>query len=312
MSKLFTSIIDEIESIEELPFEEAEMYDIGMEDNPHTFFANNILVHNSMFLTVQPIINPNNEDLDREILVGRTLEFAKEIQSFINKSYDIYAQKLHNVDVHHLNIKQEMVAIRCFFLNAKKRYALWIINNKGVSVDKVEIKGLDIVRSSFPKIFKGEMKRIVHEILQGVEISKLNESVRDFKKEYKNAKVSDIMLPTSVKEISKFKDGQKGTPIHVKSAQNYNKLLSLRNIQSIPPIVDNDKIMYAYVKSNPFGFDTMALKGQGEDPAEIIEFVERFIDKDKIFENTFISKLETIWEDLGWGKIELTEPNDFF
>jgi DNA polymerase elongation subunit (family B) len=266
----------------------------------------------SMFLTVYPIINPNNENLDKDELVRRTLDFAKEVQNFINKSYDVYASKLHNVETHYLNIKQEMIAIRCFFLSAKKRYALWIINNKGVSVDKVEVKGLDIVRSSFPKMFRQEMKRIINDILQGVPIIKLNEMVRSFKKEYKQSSIWDIMLPTSVKEISKYKTATKGVPIHVKSAQNYNKLLDLHKIESIPQIDDGDKILYAYMKQNPFGFETMALKGQGEDPEQIVAFVEQFIDREKVFQQTFISKLDTIWEDLGWGKVEQNEPNPFF
>jgi hypothetical protein len=120
------------------------------------------------------------------------------------------------------------------------------------------------------------------------------------------------MLPTSVKEISKYKTATKNIPIHVKSAQNYNKLLDLHKIESIPKIDDGDKILYAYMKQNPFGFETMALKGQGEDPEQIVEFVEQFIDREKVFQQTFISKLDTIWEDLGWGKVEQNEPNPFF
>jgi hypothetical protein len=56
----------------------------------------------------------------------------------------------------------------------------------------------------------------------------------------------------------------------------------------------------------------MALKGQDEDPPELVEFMEKYIDKEKVFNTTFISKLDTIWEDLGWGKIQLQEPTDFF
>ena len=35
----------------------------------------------------------------------------------------------------------------------KKRYTQWIISDNGVSVDKLDVKGLDVKRSSFPKIF---------------------------------------------------------------------------------------------------------------------------------------------------------------
>ena len=36
---------------------------------------------------------------------------------------------------------------------AKKRYAQWIISDNGVPVDKLDVKGLDVKRSSFPKSF---------------------------------------------------------------------------------------------------------------------------------------------------------------
>lgn len=267
----------------------------------------------SVFLSVYNLVNPNNEDLNQEEMVKRTLEFANELQTTINKSYDFYASKLFNVKTHYLNIKQEMIALRGFFLNVKKRYALRIINKKGVAVNELEVKGLDMVRSSFPKIFRSEMKELINDILHDITLDKLNLKVRNFKQSFKNTPLQDILLPTSVKELSKFEGKNKGTPIHVKSAQNYNRLLELHKIESIPKIDDGDKILYAYVKTNPFGFETLALKGIGEEnPPEIVSFMEKYVDREKIFQNTFLSKLETIWTDLGWGKIELQEQNDFF
>lgn len=311
MHNIFTPIIDNIVSIEELPFEESEMYDIGMVDNPHTFFANDILVHNSLFLTVLPIVRLEYQGDDENELVRRTLEVAAEVQTHINKAYDVYAQRCHNIKKHRWDIKQEMIARRAFFGQAKKRYAMWIINKKGLTVDELEVKGLDVVRSSFPKTFRQFQKNIIKDILHDKPTNELNEMIREFKQVYRKDPLKDIMLPTGVKEMSKYKNGAKGTPIHVKSAQNYNKLLDLHKIINIPKLDDGDKILWAYVKQNPYGFETMALRGY-DDPEEIITFIERFIDKEKIFENTLISKLQTIWEDLGWGKIILEKNNEFF
>ena len=106
--------------------------------------------------------------------------------------------------------------------------------------------------------------------------------------------------------------GELGTPIHVKSAQNYNNLLKLWKLDSYFPMDDGDKVLYCYVKKNPFGFDTIAIKGHGDDPVEILNFVEKYINKEKLFENTFLSKLDKIWEDLDWGKIQMIEDNTFF
>jgi hypothetical protein len=156
------------------------------------------------------------------------------------------------------------------------------------------------------------MKELIVDILHDKDVDELNQTVRDFKRIYKTNSIVDIMLPSSVKEISKFEYNQKGTPIHVKSAQNYNQLLTLFNIDDVSPIVDGDKILYAYVKQNSYGFETIALKGQGEDDPRIVKFVEQYMDKDKVFETSLISKLDTIWYDLGWDKVQLTEQNNFF
>lgn len=268
----------------------------------------------SCFFEALPLINHrySADQFTEAELVDKTLEIAKEVETLVNKSYTMYAQKYHNVSNHTWRIKQEMVGKRAFWGQAKKRYAMSIINKNGMIVDELEIKGFDVVRSSFPKTFRKMMKEVIVDVLDDKNADDLNTKVRKFNSEYKKSSIFDIMLPSGVKEISKFKNGQKGTPIHVKSAQNYNQLLKLFDIQTIPPIQDGDKIVYAYVKQNPYGFETMALKGQGEDDPELVEFVQKFIDKEKVFSNTLISKLNTIWGDLGWGEVQLSEPNNFF
>ena len=200
----------------------------------------------------------------------------------------------------------EKVIRRAVWGQAKKRYGLLTADGE------IIFKGFDLVRSSFPKIFRKEQTNILDDMLHNKGKVHLESKVRTFKKEYHKSSIFDILLPSSVKEISKYEGVSKGVPIHVKSAQNYNRILDLHNIQSIPKIDDGDKILYGYMKQNPFGFETMALKGQDEDPKELIDFVEKYIDKERIFQTTFISKLDTIWEDLGWGKVELNEPNQFF
>jgi DNA polymerase elongation subunit (family B) len=43
-------------------------------------------------------------------------------------------------------------------MDCKKRYAQWVIFKEGKPTDKLDIKGLDVVRSSFPEDFKKIMK----------------------------------------------------------------------------------------------------------------------------------------------------------
>lgn len=265
----------------------------------------------SIFLPTLPLVRLNYDGDEDSILVKEALSVVDEVQTTINSSFDVYAKKLHNVKTHFWEFKQEMVARRAFFGMAKKRYAMWIINKKRLNVDELELKGLDVVRSSFPQAFRKFMKQLIVDILHDVPVNELNKQIADFRVIFRKEKMNDIMLPTGVKELSKFKPGQKATPIHVKSSQNYNKLLDLFKINNVPKISDGDKIIWSYLKKNPYGFDSIALRGY-DDPQELIEFVEKFIDKEKIFNNTLMSKIETIWEDLGWGKVIFETDNEFF
>ena len=52
MKEKFDYIIEDIESVEQLEdFDNEYVYDIEVDDNSHTFIANDILVHNSVYTT---------------------------------------------------------------------------------------------------------------------------------------------------------------------------------------------------------------------------------------------------------------------
>lgn len=267
----------------------------------------------SCFFQALPMIHHrygSGEHTD-EFLVEKTLEIATEVQDYINKAYSSYAYKYHNVRTHTWHIKQEMVGKTAFWRDKKKRYAMHIINKNGLAVDEYEIKGFDSVRSDFPKSFRKFMRQTIIDILVDTGYDEMNRRVIDFRKQCMFVDAKDIMLPTSVKEISKFGYGQKGTPIHVKSAQNYNKLLELLKIESIPPIDDGDKILWTYLRTNPYNFKTMGIVGY-DDPEELIEFVDRFIDRDALFDKRLMKKIQSIWNNLGWGQVILQVNDEYF
>lgn len=255
----------------------------------------------------------SNPDETDEIKIYKNVQaISKKVCGYVNDAL-VRLSALHfNSNNCKLLFQEEKVSKRAFWGQAKKRYAQLSVNIKdGQLVEKLDIKGFDVVRSSFPKAFRKILKELIIDILHDVSIEDLNAKIRKFKKEYANSALIDIMLSTGVKEMSKYEIGQKATPIYYKAAQNYNSMLKLHKIETLPPIDDGDKIIYAYMKSNPFGFETMALRGY-DDPKEIVEFVERFIDKEKVFENAFLSKVNTIWEDLNFGKVQLQEESNFF
>lgn len=285
----------------------------------------------SIFEPIEPLFVHRFGDMSKytdDEIVAKSKDIINDVQSFVNKSYDVYAKKCHNVDTHRWDIKQELIAKRAFWVGAlndktgkvegvKKRYAQWIVDKEGHKVDEMDVKGLDVVRSNFPIKFRQFMSDILIDILHDKPKEELNQKVRKFKNELDTLPLHEIMLPTGVKDVDKWQTHQfgvrqKGSPVHVKAAMNYNDLLDLGKIRNIPKIGDGEKIMWTYLKPNKYNFDTMALKGF-DDPHTIQKFVDEYIDRDMLFENVLKTKLTNFWYSLGWGAIVVNNlTNKFF
>jgi DNA polymerase elongation subunit (family B) len=240
------------------------------------------------------------------------------VEDTLNRFYDVFAKRAFNCDKHRFYIKGENVASSAFWV-AKKRYAMAKVYDLETNqdVDKLAVKGLDVVRSSFPPAFRSFMKVILNDILQGTPKDIVDKKILDLKNSMEEMDYLEIARNTSANNITKY--GQmdsdisltkfnKGTPIHIKAAITYNRLLKLFGIQnSYEPISDGAKIKYVYLKSNPYKIDVLAVKGY-QDPPEILQLVEKFIDTDALFDNELRNKLDDFYSALKWGNIP-TEVN---
>ena len=263
----------------------------------------------STFVSSLPLIQkrfPNFDESDEQFMIDQTNAIASEVQGLVNKMYDRYSVVFHNTETHRFKIKQEYVAKSGLWI-AKKRYAQWVIFKEGKPTDKLDIKGLDVVRSSFPTDFKMVMKETLWHLLKEKDKTTTTDMIHNFKQGLKKSPVLNVMKNSGVKEISKYTKKRKpfagyvsGTPAHVKSAINFNDLLSMHNIRDIDPITDGEKVKWAYVSDNPYGFETIALRGY-QDPKVIEEFVEQYIDRNKIFDKELKNKLDDFYAAMNWG-----------
>jgi DNA polymerase elongation subunit (family B) len=234
------------------------------------------------------------------------------MQDYLNNFYDILGKKVFNIDKHRFEIKKEFVSKAGIWI-AKKRYAQWIISDNGVPVDKLDVKGLDVVRSSYPAAFRKFMSEVLIEILRGDTETQLTDKIYTFKKDLVNMDVVKIAKAGAVKELSKYLPKKKdqtamfqfksATPAHVKAAIAYNQLLTHFGLQNqYEPLKDGDKIKWVYLKQNPYGLDGVAMNGYN-DPKEIMDLVTTYIDYDKIFERELLKKLEDFYGALNWGEV---------
>ena len=267
----------------------------------------------SVFFSALPLIKhryPNIDTNDPKIMTKRILGITSEVQNHINNTYDMYAKKFHNLDSHLFDIKQETIARSGIWI-AKKRYAQWIINNEGVDVDKLDVKGIDVVRSNFPAAFKKLMKDVLMGILHHKSNGEIDDLILDFRGKIKEYPIVDIAKSTGVKNISKhqrggikkpFQTSFKGVPAHVKSSINYNDLIVHYGKEGKGKIMDGDKIKWVYLKTNELGLETCALKGYN-DPDEVLEFIKKYIDYDKIFKSELENKLSAFYGAMKWGRL---------
>ena len=264
----------------------------------------------SVFFSALPIVEktmPNVDVNNDDEMATAILEVADSVQTFINKSYDVMAKRFFNIEEHRYDIKQEVISKASIWL-AKKRYAQWIINNNGVTCDELEVKGLDVVRSSFPTRFRAFMTEILKDILKDTPKQEIDDKIVALKKQVKNESVDDIAKTSAVKNITKYMrmmdtgavvgECAKSTPAHVKASIIHNQFINKFKIQA-EPIRNGEKVKWIYLKNNELGLDALAFRGY-EDPPQLMEFIEKYADKDKLFERELEGKLRDFYDALSW------------
>ncbi len=270
----------------------------------------------SVFYSALPLVQnrlPNADVKDDKFMTEQILEIAGEVQDYINKSYNYFSSKFLNIrGDHRFEIKQEMIAKSAFWVT-KKRYGQWIINDGGLEVEKLDVKGLDIVRSSFPPAFRDFMTKVLKAILAKVPKEKIDEFILNFKKNLENEELDKIALPTGVKGIKKYTDKstggfksktmftpmKKGAPVHTKASVIYNDLLKHFKATNHEPISNGNKVRWVYLKQNPYNIDGLAYKGY-DDPKEIIDFINQYIDRDKLFDKALNKKIKMFYDAMSW------------
>jgi len=269
----------------------------------------------SVFFSAVPLMDkryPNWKNETQDTIAGYVDLIAGEVQDYLNNFYDILSEKIFNVpkDKHRLEIKKEFVAKAGLWI-AKKRYAQWIIMNNGVPMDKLDVKGLDVKRSSFPKAFQDIMAEVLISILRGETETEISDKVLAFKKSMVNQDIKVIAKNSAVKNLTKYMPKGKrqlfqwvsGTPAHVKAAIAYNDCLKHFNAPfKYEPMKNGDKVKWVYLKNNPLGLDGLAFTGY-QDPPEIEDFISTYVDHNKIFERELKGKLQDFFDAIGWSDV---------
>jgi DNA polymerase elongation subunit (family B) len=238
-----------------------------------------------------------------------TIDIARDLEVKLNNFYDTFAKRAFNCDSHRFHIKGESVASTGFWVT-KKRYALDKVYDLETNqdVNKLVVKGLDVVRSSFPKVFREFMTQLLKDILNKTSKEIIDEKILSLKKSLKSVHYLEVARNTSANNITEYDTDtsgalnkfRKGTPAHIKAAIIYNRLLKYYGLdKQYEKIRDGEKIKYLYLVENPLQIDAVAVKGYN-DPKEIVALIEQYINVDALFDNELRNKLQDFYTALGW------------
>ena len=295
----------------------------------------------SCYVHAKPILDklyPDFDTLDEKDKTNKLEKIALEYQEAITEYYNEFSKDVLNLNSHRLEMKTECV-IRSAFFSGKRRYAQHITKKEGIEVDEVDIKGLDFMKSNFPPVFGKFFNEILLETLHGAKKEQINKKILSFKNNMETMSLSDLAKPTSVKKIKRHiikkepgqifsgiqkavftkkvkggpdKETQAGAPAPVKGAIFYNDLLDFKKLGGKhTQIVEGDKVKWVYLKQNPYKIETLSFLDY-DLPEEIEEFLLKYVDRPRAFDTILKNKLESFYEDLNWGGLNLNPTVEQF
>ncbi len=269
----------------------------------------------SNYFNAEPLLLhlfPNFENLSDEEKDSKLEKVALAYQDIITEDYDRLARETFNVTNHRLEMKTECV-IRSAYFRATRRYAQWITKQEGIIKETLDIKGLEFMKANFPPILGDFFNNILEQVLKGEDKENIVTQIKEFKNKIIEGKIPLAKLgnPTSVKKLQKYKGNKpragemfteilKGAPAPVRAAIRYNDLLKLWKLDRKYNLITNaDKVKWIYLKDNPYKIEGLAFLDY-DMPDKIVEFLDRYADRQKVFDSILLNKLEGFFNDLQW------------
>lgn len=288
-------------------------------------FSNDLIMcdTDSGYFTISGIVKEmaETEEDQLEVAVLLANDMAKKINaSFPQFMADNFLVSLENGGI--IQAKRESVCRRGLFKNAKKRYALHIVDDENRRVDEIKTIGMETKRTDTPKYIQKFLERCLEIVVkEGKGELEVREAIDIFRTTFRAMPDYAKGTPCGISNLSNAKlreddfnemvadwVGMKKKSNHfsVSAGLNTNRLMDIHQEHRWDYIRDGDKIEILYLKKNDYGIDKVAL------PVGVVYIPDWFkalpFDNKRHEYKLIDKKLENTLGILGW---DLSENDNF-
>jgi len=311
-------------TVKDLGIQTLDVYDIEVEDN-HNFFGNEILVHNSNYLTLQEVVEKLGLHFKTDYEFGKwAIKFVDDIiQPVIDNALSDYAYKYGVPNI--IEFQRELI-IKSMFIVAGKNYALKMLeDDDGVEYyddPYTKITGIPVKKQTAQKIAKDHLTVVLDMILDNKPKIDILEYIRPIRKEYDKLHLADLNITGMINDYDKYnyplktlvKDGlkyRKRAMARHKGCANANYVAAMEGFSDIYQIGNNTMTKMAYVlPNNQYGIDVLCWEDKL--PKQFADMFE--IDHNTMWEKGFKTLLDRWFGVLDYGQFKLLQDSmeDFF
>jgi len=313
----YKSQFEKIQSCEKIgDFEEEYVYDLEIDEEGYdnqTFFANDILVHNSNYVTFQEVVASCDWKGDPKDLILAINEHR--LKGYLKKCFDLYSKKW-NTD-NYQDFELETLSINGIFLG-KKKYVTNIVYSDGVhseSLSSIKTTGVEMIKGGTPPFVREKLLYLTKYIFSKGREFNLREFVQELKtikRDFKAQEPENISIGISINNYEKFIMNDttgfevgKACPIHVRASGYHNYLLNNSKYKDKYALLrSGDKIRYYFVKVKNARENNVFAYAPGTYPYEFAPP----IDFDEQFTKTILDPINRFIEVMGHNPIS---PNLF-
>lgn len=222
-------------------FEDEYVYDIEVDDYTHTFIANDILVHNSIYVTFEEVL--------------KKCDWKGEERDFIMKLYKLRIEQFFVTVLQKYADSYQAENFLSFDLESIAKTGIWLAKKKYLqdivwtdpdiyydTLSKIKVKGWETIQASTPiasKKILDNCLRIIFEDIENLKIDRIVEYLQQAKRQFKLEDIEDVCENKRmnnydsyvVDDVTKI-ELRKGAGPNVKGTAFHNYLLNNSNLKN--------------------------------------------------------------------------------